>query len=572
MTARVGSDLQPAHRRHLATKAVDARRLVGLVENPLDLHDEFALVAPGQANPPDTRVDRASTPRERFESFRRRAAPRCAIGSSVVSARARAAAAVLALATIGLLFVGLVAVAGFTVMAQRRLRALGMLGAIGATDRHVRLAMLANGAVVGAVAAVVGCVAGSPDGSRSRLGWRRSPITASTGSICRGGRSALSMVLAVVTAIAAAWWPARAAARIPVVAALSGRPPRPQPAHRFAAGGLVLLAIGLALLAFAHQKRPPLIVSGIVITTVGVLLLAPAAVRALAAAGRRSPIAVRLALRDLARYQSRSGAALGAITLAVGIAATIAVSATATRSSADAAEPNLPANQLIVYLAGDGRGGAIPEYTSAQLRALEARVKELASSLHTTRVAALDAVVNPTNPDVPGRDGRGGKEAAALVKVTPERGGTSLDFVVPLYAATPRCCWRSSASNRARSNQPPTCSRRGPISLVWSSDTASGRPVRHPKMQRIDLPRARPQAPTRSSPLAPSTDSACVRSALDGSSRHRAPSPLARSALPGGWPPLRVSRSRPERPSSPRPSSPPWPLQPECSSRSACWP
>ena len=28
------------------------RHVVGLVENPLDLNDEFALVAPGQANPP----------------------------------------------------------------------------------------------------------------------------------------------------------------------------------------------------------------------------------------------------------------------------------------------------------------------------------------------------------------------------------------------------------------------------------------------------------------------------------------------------------------------------------------
>ncbi len=38
------------------------------------------------------------------------------------------------------------------------------------------------------------------------------------------------MVLAVITAVIAAWWPARAAARVPVIAALSGRPPRPSPA------------------------------------------------------------------------------------------------------------------------------------------------------------------------------------------------------------------------------------------------------------------------------------------------------------------------------------------------------
>ncbi|HEX8858652.1 MAG TPA: hypothetical protein VGC06_06055 [Actinomycetes bacterium] len=84
------------------------------------------------------------------------------------------------LATIGLLFVGLLAMAGFTVMAQRRLHALGMLAAVGAGDQHVRLVLLANGAVVGAVAAVAGTTGGGHLGGhrhrrRRRPGRRRSP-------------------------------------------------------------------------------------------------------------------------------------------------------------------------------------------------------------------------------------------------------------------------------------------------------------------------------------------------------------------------------------------------------------
>ena len=50
---------------------------------------------------------------------------------------------------LGLIFIGLVAVAGFTVLAQRRLRALGMLGSLGAADRNVAWCMTANGAIVG---------------------------------------------------------------------------------------------------------------------------------------------------------------------------------------------------------------------------------------------------------------------------------------------------------------------------------------------------------------------------------------------------------------------------------------
>ena len=51
-------------------------------------------------------------------------------------------------------------VGGFTVLAQRRLRSLGMLAALGATDRNIRLVVRANGVLVGVVGAVAGFVLG----------------------------------------------------------------------------------------------------------------------------------------------------------------------------------------------------------------------------------------------------------------------------------------------------------------------------------------------------------------------------------------------------------------------------
>ena len=59
-----------------------------------------------------------------------------------------------------MLLIALVAVGGFTVLAQRRLRSLGMLASLGATDPHVRLVVRANGVVVGVVGAVIGAVVG----------------------------------------------------------------------------------------------------------------------------------------------------------------------------------------------------------------------------------------------------------------------------------------------------------------------------------------------------------------------------------------------------------------------------
>ena len=90
-------------------------------------------------------------------------------------------------ATVFLLLASLIAAAGFAVVAQRRLRQLGMLAAIGATQKHLRLVLIANGAIVGAIAAVV------RDDRRPRALGRRSPrrssppsTIASTGSASPG--------------------------------------------------------------------------------------------------------------------------------------------------------------------------------------------------------------------------------------------------------------------------------------------------------------------------------------------------------------------------------------------------
>ena len=85
---------------------------------------------------------------------------------------------VLALATVGMLLIALVAVGGFTVLAQRRLRSLGMLGALGATDRNIRLVVRVNGVLVGVVGALVsGRSWAWPSGWPTGRGWNPVPTT-----------------------------------------------------------------------------------------------------------------------------------------------------------------------------------------------------------------------------------------------------------------------------------------------------------------------------------------------------------------------------------------------------------
>lgn len=381
-------------------------QVVGLVENPGDLLDEFALVAPGQLPAPDSVTVLFDATRSSVAAF---ALPRQATLQTPPPAPSgfSPAVIVLVLAIFGLLFVGMIAVAGFAVLAQRRLRALGMISALGATDRHVRLVMAANGAVVGALATLAGVVIGL-------LTWfAYAPhLQASAGHRVDGLNLpwwviAVVMVFAVLTAIGAARRPARAIAQMPVVAALSGRPPRPRPARRTAIPGLLLLAAGAYLLAYAGGwgaaglNDTLHLAGGLVAIAAGSVFAGPLCIGALAAVGRRAPVAVRLAFRDLARYRARSGAALSAISITVLIAVLICLFAAARYSNAvDYFGPNLPSNQLVIYTpAGAAAGGLTRDLcapsgeqhpTATVLRRDQAGVRAIAASLQTGDVLPLE--------------------------------------------------------------------------------------------------------------------------------------------------------------------------------------
>ena len=386
------------------TLAIDGRRrtVVGIVENPRELSDEFALVSPSSAGAPDSVTVLANAESGETDAFLDAQEDRFAL----VGVRRRGSyqpapeLAMFSVATVFMLLASLVAAAGFAVIAQRRLRQLGMLAAIGATEKHLRLVLLTNGAVVGAVGALIGTVAGlalwvavEPTLEpaldfrldRFRLPW---------------ALLALIAVVAVLCATAAAWWPGRAVARVSVTRALSARPPRPKPARHSAILAVVLIAAGIGSLVLSNRDRTPLIVAGIVATILGTLLLGPLAIRLFARAAGHAPIAVRLALRDLARYQARSGAALAAITLALGIAATIVIIAAAEERKSAGEPPNLSNRQIRVYTGATPGPEIVAIQTPGQLERMAARVRQLAADLDDAAVVPLH---NPYQPGEPAR-------------------------------------------------------------------------------------------------------------------------------------------------------------------------
>jgi putative ABC transport system permease protein len=438
-----------------STWTVDGRALhiVGTVENPNNLQDGFGLVLPGVIRAPSGLTLLFDSDPNAIMRYHPPAGNVLGISSSGATSaqqQRNQALAVLTLATIGLTFIGLLAVAGFTVMAQRRLRALGMIAAIGATDRQVRRVMLANGAAVGVVGATGGVLIGLAvwlaltPAFENVVGHRYDPFALPWWAVAGGA------VLAVLTSIVASWWPARGVAKIPIVAALSGRPAPPQPAHRFAMLGTALAASGFVCLVLSHADHPALIIAGILTIATGMLLLAPLGIRAVALVAARAPVAVRLALRDLARYQARSGAALAAASLAVGIGATVAINAAAQQADdRTLSAGNLANDQLIVWLADPnnpngppvsaaptaGRAGKPALPSAAVVRGAYDVAAAIARNLDADTTLALGVAADLTS-DVPAGAPPGAGQVGLVHPIT-ETGHHGWTQVTVPYVATP---------------------------------------------------------------------------------------------------------------------------------------
>jgi putative ABC transport system permease protein len=401
------------------------RKVVGIVENPKNFLDVFALVIPGQV----------VTPTEVTVLFDARNVGKSSLGSNVITPASIAQGNVLnpetisiALVTMAMLLIALVAIAGFTVLAQRRLRSIGMLGALGATDEHIKLVVRANGVFVGLVGAVTGFVVGFA----AWLAYR--PILESSAHHVVGVFQlpwiviVVAAVLAVASAFFASTRPAQAMTRISTVSALAGRPAPPRQLRRSAVPGIVLVVLAFFLLGAAGASGGNgggmlELVLGFVTLTVSVVFLSPFLLTVLDRLSRRAPLAIRMAMRDLARYRARSGSALSAISVGVLIAMVVII-ATAARfgNALDYAGPNVSSTQLIIYTSNgpygpggpgnSGKGGGTPT-TSTTSMARSAR--DIATALGSHKIIKLETT-----------------------SATMQHAASGRSYSGPLYVATPQ--------------------------------------------------------------------------------------------------------------------------------------
>ncbi|WUD74859.1 ABC transporter permease [Streptomyces sp. NBC_00510] len=301
-----------------------------------------------------------------------------------VSPRATQAATAVALA---LAEVCLLTGAAFAVGAQRSRRQFGLVGAGGGEARDIRAVVLGGGLVAGVVAAAGGSVLGLGLAAALR------PVLEEWGGARFGGLDLRPLdllgiaLLAVLAGLVAAAVPAAAAARQPVLAALTGRKGVRRSGRRLLVAGLAAFLLGTAIALFGAMKTEwkVVVAVGSVIAETGVVAMTPTFMGVAGRLGRRWGLSPRLALRDAARNRARTAPAVAAVLAAVAGTVTVAAytGSTAAQKRAEY-EAWLPTGAVSVTVDED-RGRDAPAARSAVARHLPVGVEADVDQLFTGR-------------------------------------------------------------------------------------------------------------------------------------------------------------------------------------------
>jgi putative ABC transport system permease protein len=236
---------------------------------------------------------------------------------------------------IGLILLQIALLAGpaIAVGARRNERTLALVAAGGGNRRQLRSVVLATSGVIG----LVGCTAAAALGAG--IGALAVPLLRryDDQQLVRIDVHPLDLLVLIavgsLTAIAAAMIPARQAARLDLVAVLTGRRGQGARPSRVPLIGVLVALMGCAVCYYAATRRMAFTtVVGIAVAEIG-LVMVTGSILALSARGAgRLPFAARFALRDAARQRGRTAPAVAAVMAA--IAGSIAVGVYQTSSNA----------------------------------------------------------------------------------------------------------------------------------------------------------------------------------------------------------------------------------------------
>ena len=234
----------------------------------------------------------------------------------------------------------------FSIVVAQRMRELGLLRAVGADARQVRLAVLGESLVVGVVASAAGVVAGVGLAILLRAGMGLlGYIVPATGIVLTAGTIAIAMGVGTTVTLAASFGPARRAARIPPIAAMQESPstergPRAKKIRRgvaVAAAGAAAMTVGVAS-SVAH--RTTVVGLGGVALVVGVTMLGPVvagpATRFLGRPVAHLGTPGMIGRQNASRNPARTASTASALTIGVALVALMTVLATSAKASVGA--------------------------------------------------------------------------------------------------------------------------------------------------------------------------------------------------------------------------------------------
>ncbi|MGI5187772.1 FtsX-like permease family protein [Promicromonospora sp. CA-289599] len=209
----------------------------------------------------------------------------------------------------GILVVG----PAFAVSARRQERSLAIAAAQGASPRALRALAMAPAVVIGLGASVLAALAGIAVAAIPVAYYELPAVVVPWPRV--GGM----VLVGLVVAVAAAWMPARAAARLDVVATLTGRRGNRRARGWATAFGVLLAGAGLAgtFAATAANGDANVLAWCIVVAEIGLVMTTGGIVAGLARISGRLPLPTRFALRDAARHRSRTSPAIAAVLVAV---------------------------------------------------------------------------------------------------------------------------------------------------------------------------------------------------------------------------------------------------------------
>jgi len=290
----------------------------------------------------------------------------------------------LVFAAIALFVGGFIIANTFTMSVRQRMREIAVLRAIGASPTQVFASVVGQAAIVGAVGAVVGVVAGGGLVVGLRAILDKAGLTLSGGVPITASTVVVALVTGVVVSVVAAAVPARRAAKTPPVDAMRESVTAGDRSLRLRGVlGLVLVALGVGAVAAAiagGENAGSFLGLAAVLLLVGMLVWAPAiataVVRVLAwpvvRLGR--PIGA-LAQGNVVRNPRRTASTAGALMIGMALVGAASVLATSTQASMrSVVDDSITADYLLQSASQDIPVGAADAAVAAPAVASSGRV------------------------------------------------------------------------------------------------------------------------------------------------------------------------------------------------------